>query len=326
MNMNMNKKKRIFHLLMLSLLFPGCKTVEEGIQVGTFTAKSERFWKVVSRDALAENIGIDFGFTEGPTMHPDGDLLFSDIPENTIYRFKGRRFEVFRSPSNHSNGLLAGKDGSLLVCEHGSRSVTRIAPDSTSYTLADNYLGKRLNSPNDLCQSSRGVIYFTDPPWGLSGLNEDPEKELSFNGVFMLRNGEVTLVDSTLSWPNGIALSPDEQYLYVANFEGSPGSDQSDQEVFWLRYELDPEGNVTGSSRFFQASDLSLPGGPDGMKVDRKGNLFLTGPGGILVVAPDGEHLGTIGLPQPASNLVFARGERILYVTARSSVVRIRLR
>lgn len=134
------------------------------------------------------------------------------------------------------------------------------------------------------------------------------------------------MLDSTLSWPNGLALSPDEKYLYVANFEGSQDSDDSEWEVFWMRYELDENGNAIGKSRFFQAEDLSQEGGPDGMKVDSRGNLFLTGPGGILVVSPGGEHLGTIGLPLPASNLAFGPGEKALYVTARSTVVRIKLR
>ncbi len=320
-------KNRILLLVVVVTLFPGCKSDEPGKQVGTFHAENERFWELVSPDALAEQIGIRFEFTEGPAMLPNGDLLFSDIPENTIYRFsKGKKFEVFRKPSNNSNGLLTLRDGSVLACEHGSRSLTWITSDGNSTTLVDSFEGRKLNSPNDLCRSSRGLIYFTDPPWGLSERNEDPEKELPFNGVFMLRNGELSLVDSTLSWPNGIALSPDERYLYVANFEGSPGSDQSEWEAFWMRYELDEEGNVLGKSRFFQALDLSLPGGPDGMKVDKNGNLFATGPGGILVIAPDGEHLGTIGLPNPPANLAFGPGEKILYVTARSTLVRIRLR
>ncbi len=308
------------------LLLAGCKGEEKGQQVGTFTAKSEGFWELVPRDALAERIGVRFGFTEGPAWHHDGTLLFSDIPENIIYRLDGKKFEEFRKPSNHSNGLLVERDGSVLACEHGSRSLTRILSDGTVRTLVDRYQGKRLNSPNDLCRSANGSIFFTDPPWGLPGKNEDPEKELPFNGVFIYKDGELSLIDSTLSWPNGLALSPDEKYLYVANFEGSPDSDANTWEAFWMRYELDPEGRVVERSRFFQAENLSLPGGPDGMKVDRKGNLFLTGPGGILVVSPEGEHLGTIGLPLPPSNLAFGPREKELYVTARSTIVRITLK
>lgn len=319
-------KKKILYILPIILFFLGCKQDEPGIQVGTFHANSEAFWELVSPDAMAERIGIRFEFTEGPVCLPGGELLFSDIPMNTIYHFKGKAFKEYRNPSNHANGLLLEKDGSILACEHGSRSLTRISPLGRSTTLADKYQGKRLNSPNDLCRSNQGVIYFTDPPWGLSGLNDDPEKELSYNGVFMLRDGELSLVDSTLSWPNGIALSPDERFLYVANFEGERGGDPSEWEVFWMRYELDSEGRVINRSRFFQVTDLSLPGGPDGMKVDKKGNLFATGPGGILVISPEGQHLGTIGLPITPSNLAFTPGGKTIYVTARTSIVRIKLK
>lgn len=317
---------KIIYIILLQVLLFGCKPDETGKQIGTFQAEDDRFWELVSKDALAERIGIRFEFIEGPTFLPGGDLLFSDIPENTIYRFMGKKFEVFRNPSFHSNGLLALRDGSVIACEHGSRSLSWIKPDGKSIILADSFEGKKLNSPNDLCRTITGTIFFTDPPWGLTDRNEDPAKELSFNGVYMLRNGVLSLVDSTLSWPNGIALSPDERYLYVANFEGSPDSDRGEWEVFWMRYELDPGGRVLNSKRFFQAQDLSLPGGPDGMKVDKKGNLFATGPGGILVISPEGEHLGTIGLPLPPSNLAFGPGERSLYVTARSTLVRIKLR
>lgn len=317
---------RIAGIFLTVLLFAGCKPEDKGQQIGTFIAEDERFWELIPRDAVAERIGIRFGFTEGPAWLPDGTLIFSDIPENTIYRVKGKKFEIFRKPSMHSNGLLVERDGSVLACEHGSRSLTRMTPDNTLTTLADSYRGLRLNSPNDLCRASDGTIFFTDPPWGLPGKNEDPDKEIPFNGVFMYRKGELSLVDSTLSWPNGIALSPNEQYLYVANFEGNQDADESEIEVFWMKYELDEEGKVVARSRFFQALDLSLPGGPDGMKVDRNGNLFATGPGGILVISPEGEHLGTIGLPLPASNLAFGPGEKELFVTARSTLVRIKLK
>lgn len=317
---------KVLILLTLVCCLFGCQSKSPEFQVATFTAKSERFWDVVSRDALAERIGVRFEFTEGPALQSDGSLLFTDIPANTIYRLSGKKFEEFRKPSNNANGLVALRDGSVLACEHGSRSVTRIAPDSISSTLAESYQGKRLNSPNDLCLSRAGIIYFTDPPWGLAGLNEDPEKELPYNGVYMLRNGELTLLDSTLSWPNGIALSPDERYLYVANFEGSRGSDPDKWEAFWMRYELDITGSVLDRSRFFQAEDLSLAGGPDGMKVDKKGNLYATGPGGILVLSPEGDHLGTIGLPVPATNLAFGQNDKVLYVTARDILIKIKLR
>ena len=307
------------------ILVLGCNSKQEIRQVGTFHAESDRFWEVVPRDARAEIIGIDFQFTEGPAWHPDGTMLFSDIPANIIYRWNGKKYVEFRKPSNHSNGLLVEPDGSILACEHGSRSLTRYSTEGEITVMADRYMEKRFNSPNDLCRASDGAIYFTDPPWGLPGKNTDPAKEIPYSGIFRLFKGEVTLVDSTLSWPNGIALSPDEKYLYVANFETHSENGEAVNEVFWMRYELDDSGIVIDRQVFFKALDPSLPGGPDGMKVDRKGNLFLTGPGGILVVDPAGEHLGTIGIPIPATNLAFGPREKTLYVTARTNIVRIGL-
>jgi len=306
-----------------TFLLSGCKTQEEVHPIGEFLPESEAFWKVVPRTAVIERIGIAFEFTEGPTWHPKGYLVFSDINENTIYRWTGKKYVVFRQPSNEANGLLFQAGGHLLACEQGSRSITRLSPEGKLTTLVDSYQGKRLNSPNDLCRSALGTIFFTDPPWGLSGLNEDPEKELPYNGVFRWNNGEMTLIDSTLSWPNGIALSPDEKYLYVANMEIIPTAGEDQYDVFWMRYRLNAEGGVEDKSVFYRAPDTTLPGGPDGMKVDQLGNLFVTGPGGILVLDTAGTHLGTISVPIPATNLAFGPKEKELFITARSTVYRI---
>jgi len=303
-----------------------CTSRKEALQIGQFLPENERFWEVISKEAVAEKIGIAFEFTEGPAWHPDGYLIFSDIPANTVYKWTGKKYQVFRHPSNSANGLLAEPDGSVLACEHGSRSLTRYTSEGKLTVLAEEYKGSKFNSPNDLCKASNGAIFFTDPPWGLPERNDDPGKELPYNGVFRLHNGEVTLIDSTLSWPNGIALSPDDMYLYVANMEIITVNGEDQYQVFWMRYTLDEMGRVVEKTIFFSATDTSLPGGPDGMKVDRNGNLFLTGPGGILVVDPEGIHLGTIGIPIPAANLAFGQKEKELYVTARSTVVRIDLK
>ncbi len=307
-------------------LISGCTSRKETHHIGSFHPQNDRFWEVISREAIVENIGINFEFTEGPAWHPDGFLIFSDIPANTIYQWNGKKYNVFRQPSNNSNGLMVDTDGSVLACEHGSRSLTRYTPEGELTILADRYQGKRFNSPNDFCMASDGSIYFTDPPWGLPERNNDPLKELPFNGVFRVHEGQVTLLDSTLSWPNGIALSPDEKFLYVANFETIKVNGEDQNQVFWMRYTLNDSGQVVDRIIFFTATDLPLPGGPDGMKVDRKGNLFLTGPGGILVVDPSGNHLGTIGIPVPATNLTFGPKEKTLFVTARSTIVRIALK
>ncbi len=302
-----------------------CTFRQDVHHIGEFFPESEDFWEVIPRESLVERVGIAFEFTEGPAWHPDGYLIFSDIPSNTIYKWTGRKYQVFRHPSNNANGLHVESDGSVLACEHGSRSLTRYTPEGELEILADRYNGKRFNSPNDLCRASNGAIYFTDPPWGLPGVNNDPGKELPYNGVFRLHRGEVTLVDSTLSWPNGIALSPDERALYVANLEIIKVNGEDQYQVFWMKYNLDETGEVRDKTIFFSAQDTSLPGGPDGMAVDKEGNLFLTGPGGILVVDPEGNHLGTIGIPVPASNLTFGPRGKELFVTARSTVVKIAL-
>ena len=313
----------IWVLVTASLFLTACKTQEELHPVGEFLPESEAFWRVVPRQSVIERIGIAFEFTEGPAWHPKGYLVFSDIPGNTIYRWTENKFVVFRQPSMQANGLLFQPGGDLLACEHESRSITRLSPEGTLTTLVDSYQGKRLNSPNDLCRSSLGDIYFTDPPWGLPELNEDTAKDLSFNGVFRWHRGEVSLIDSTLSWPNGIALSPDENYLYVANMEIIPTDGEDQYDVFWMRYRLNEAGEVVDKSVFYRAPDTSLPGGPDGMKVDQQGNLFVSGPGGILVLDSTGTHLGTISLPIPATNLAFGPKEKELFVTARSTVYRV---
>lgn len=312
----------IFLIVGGALLF-GCRAKEEVHPIGEFLPESDRFWEVVPRGAVIERIGINFEFTEGPAWHPKGYLVFSDIPGNTIYEWTGKKFVTFRDSSNNANGLLFKHGGDLLACEHGSRSITRFSPEGKLTTLVDSYQGRRLNSPNDLCRSTSGAIYFTDPPWGLPERNSDPEKELPYNGVFRWKDGDMSLIDSTLSWPNGIALSPDERYLYVANMEivRENGTDQYD--VFWMRYTLNENGETVDKRVFFRATDTSLPGGPDGMKVDQNGNLFVTGPGGILVLDTAGTHLGTISIPIPATNLAFGPKEREIFVTARSTVYRI---
>lgn len=324
MRNNTGFRSLTFILLAASLL-TACRNREKVFPVGEFIAENERFWEVVPRGAIMERIGINFEFTEGPAWHPKGFLVFSDIPGNTIYQWTGKKFLSYRDSSNNSNGLLFMAGGDLLCCEHGSRSLTRYSPEGKLSTLVDSYRGKRFNSPNDLCRTSLGVIYFTDPPWGLAGLNDDPEKELPYNGVYRWDGKEISLIDSSLSWPNGIALSPDEKYLYVANTEILNENGEEVYDAFWMRYRIGEKGRVKERKLFYRAPDTSLPGGPDGMKVDRRGNLFATGPGGILVIDSTGTHLGTISVPIPPTNLAFGPRERSIFVTARSTVYRINL-
>ena len=325
MMLSFREMKKGLALFAAALAILGCNRKQEVFQIGEFLPENDRFWEVIPRDAVVERIGIAFEFTEGPAWHPGGFLIFSDIPGNTIYRWTGKKYIPFRQPSNHTNGILAEPNGSLVLCEHESRRIARYTIQGDTIVLADKYRDRRLNSPNDLCKSANGAIYFTDPPWGLPEVNDDPAKELPFNGVFRVYNGNVTVLDSTLSWPNGIALSPDELYLYVANMEVLRVNGVDEYQVYWMRYTLDEQGAVLEKTIFYTAMDASLPGGPDGMKVDQHGNLFVTGPGGILVVDPQGTLLGTIGIPIPATNLAFGPNEKELFVTARSTVYRVDL-
>ena len=249
-----------------------------------------------------------FEFTEGPVWHPDGYLLFSDIPADTIYRYvPGGRPEPYLRPSRHANGLTFDRQGRLLACEHGGRQVSRMDTDGVMTPLAGHYNGKPLNSPNDLVVHSGGGIFFTDPPYGI-----DPEPgEQGFNGVYRLDpDGAVTLLNRTMNRPNGLALSLDESILYV--------DDSRNRNV--LSFPVNADLSL-GAPTVLVDMDTPEPGGPDGMKLDSQGNLYVTGPGGLWVITPAGEHLGTIAFPQVPANLCFGGPDyRTIYVTARTGL------
>jgi gluconolactonase len=287
---------------------------------------------ILSADAKLERVAGGFEFTEGPVWF-DGALLFSSPNTNVIYRLdhEAGRITVFRSKSGYSgvdigrysqpgsNGLTVSPDGLLTICQHGNRRVIRINPHGDVTVLADRYDGGRLNSPNDLVYRSDGTLYFTDPPFGLPGAFEDPDRELPFSGIFKARDGEVSLVGDELEGPNGVALSPDERHLYVGNWDV--------QRKVVLRYELDSAGDPVGDGEVFHdMTDASGDDAVDGITVDRAGNVYVCGPGGIWILSPDGERLGRLGLPEDPHNLAWG-GDRAsdLYVTARTSIYRLRL-
>lgn len=255
-------------------------------------------------------------------------LLFSCPDTNTVYRWaEPGTVSVFRSKSGYSgadigryhqpgaNGLTFDPAGRLVLCQHGNRRVLRVEPHGNTTVLADRYQGRRLNSPNDLVFGSDGTLFFTDPPFGLPGGAEDPKRELPFSGVFAVRDGEVELMTDEFAGPNGIALSPDECWLYVGNWQ--PGHSVV------MRY---PSG-APGSGELF--ADLSGEPGEDsidGLKVDEAGHLYVCGPGGIHLLAPDGRRLGLLRLPEAPHNLAWGDADaRTLYVTAMTSIYRIRL-
>jgi gluconolactonase len=290
-----------------------------------------RLVEILAPDARLECVATGFAFTEGPVWSGDGALLFSSPNTNAIYRWHpSGRVSVFRSKSGYSgtdigrftqpgsNGLTFDPQGRLTICQHGNRRVIRVEPHGNITVLADVYEGQRLNSPNDLVYRSDGMLFFTDPPFGLPGTFDDPEKELEFSGVFAARDGRVTLVTDGLEGPNGLAFSPDERYLYVGNWD-------PDRKVV-MRYELDAECRVFASQVLFDMTSADGEDAIDGVKVDEAGNVYVCGPGGIWVISPNGEHLGTLRLPEAPHNLAWGgEGARTLYVTALTSVYRIQL-
>ncbi len=288
---------------------------------------------IVPADARVEKVAGGLIFTEGPVWAKNGGyLLFSDIPANSIYKFKpGHPVEVFRRPSGYdgadmplgafwgSNGLTFDKQGRLTICEHGNRRVTRIEKDGRVTVLAARFEGKRLNSPNDAVYRSNGDLYFTDPPYGTLQGDNDPKKELPFNGVYRLTpSGKLDLVTKELERPNGIALSPDEKVLYVANSLRT--------RRIWMSFPVNRDGTTGKGSVFFDATSDPQAGSADGMKVDQQGNLYCTGPGGVLIFSSKGTHLGTIPVPEAPTNLHWGDADgRTLYITAGTGVYRIRL-
>ena len=287
---------------------------------------------IVPADARIEKLAGGFDFTEGPIWHPDGYLLFSDPNANTIYRYSDDgQVSVYRPKSGYagadigeyhqpgSNGLTLDSAGRLTINEHGRRRVTRLEKNGLITVLADRFDSKRLNSPNDLVYKSDGALYFTDPPFGLPNVFDDTRKELPFSGVFRLANGALTLLTRDLTGPNGIAFSPDEHWLYVSNWDVK-------YKVI-VRYEVKSDGSI-GAGKPFVDATTSHPGEQawDGLKVDRDGNVYAAGPGGIWIVAPDGTHLGTISPPEAPANMAWGAADgRTLYITARTGLYRIRL-
>jgi sugar lactone lactonase YvrE len=279
--------------------------------------KVEEKFEAIVGEAAVKKVTGGFQFTEGPVWMPDGYLLFSDIPANTIYRWTpgSASAEVFRTPSGHSNGLTLDSEGRLLACEH-DRRLSRTEKDGRVVALAERYEGNRLNSPNDVVVKSDGCVYFTDPPYGLP--RQEEGRELDFNGVYRLApDGTLTLLDDSFDRPNGLAFSLDERVLYV-----------NDSRRGHIRaFDVQSEGALTNGRVFAELKDSGKEGSPDGMKVDVRGNVFCTGPGGIWVFDAAGEPLGLIEVPEVPANLSWGDDDlKTLYITARTGLYRMRMR
>lgn len=280
-----------------------------------------------------ERLAEGFNWSEGPTwLHRSRKVVFSDVPENVIYEWSARGgLQVFLKPSGYtgtgtdfreqgSNGLTTDRSGNLVVCQHGDRRISRLEANGTFTPLVTHFASRRFNSPNDLVYDRRGNIYFTDPPYGLHGLNDSPLKELAFNGVYLRRtSGEVVLLTRQMTFPNGIALSPDEKTLYVNQSDGT--------KPVIMSFPVNADGTVGAGRVFFDTAPLMAKGHkglPDGLKVDVRGNVYSTGPGGVLIIAPDGRHLGTLNTGEATGNCCWGDDGSTLYITADMYLLRIR--
>ncbi|HEY8750711.1 MAG TPA: SMP-30/gluconolactonase/LRE family protein [Tepidisphaeraceae bacterium] len=298
---------------------------------------------LLAPDATIEILAEGIQWAEGPVWY-QGGLNFSDVPQNVVYRWaEGKGISVFLKPSGYtqptprggepgSNGLTVDSQGNLVLCQHGNRQVARLEKDGKSFTpLADSFEGKKLNSPNDLCFDSKGRLYFTDPSYGLEHRDQDPKREMDGNYVYLRQtdgklvricSSPITYADGTSSpvkFPNGVALSPDEKWLYVC------ASDPTHPAV--LKYEIKADGTTGAGTLFFDAiqrTQPKRPGGPDGMKVDAKGNVWTSGPGGFWIFTREGKHLGTIVTNTQSANCAWGDDGATFYMCCNHQLCRIK--
>jgi gluconolactonase len=315
--------------------------------VGSIQRLDPALDQLIAPHTPVEKLAAGLRFAEGPVWvpagallarHDDGYLLFSDIPGNAIMKWSPEgKVSIFRRPvfagsfpdgaQAGTNGLTLDLSGRLIAAEHGNRRVSRTEKDGSITVLASRFEGKRLNSPNDLVVKQNGDIYFTDPPYGLRSMlggsdpTVDPKglaeaRELDFSGVYRISHGKLVLLIRDIPNPNGLAFSPDEKKLYICNSDPN-------RKIWWV-YDVKRDGTL-GSGRIFADLTKDGMGVPDRMKVDRKGNIFSSGPGGIVILSPEAKHLGTLQFPEQPANLAWGDADgKTLYVTARTGLYRVR--
>ncbi len=334
--------RKLFGTITISyciLLLQACSGQPTYERIGKIEELDPAFRELVTPDAYAEILTDGFEWSEGPVwVASEQMLLFSDIPNNSIFKWTEKAGkELYLKPAGYtgqtarggemgSNGLLLNKEGQLILCQHGDRRIARMdaplnqpAPKFT--TLADGYQGKKFDSPNDAVLHPGGAIYFTDPPYGLEKFINDSTKAAPYQGVYRIRTtGEVDLLVDSIRRPNGIGFMPGGKTLLVANSES--------ERAIWYAYDLGSNDSLINARIFFDASSYAktTPGGPDGFKVDAKGNVFATGPGGIWIFNSDGKPLGRIKLPVASSNCALADDDKTLYITADMYLLRVKLR
>lgn len=330
-------KKILFSFLFFILLL-SCATNKPASE-GNIERIDAALDGIVDAQAKIEIIAEGFEWSEGPLwLEEENMLLFSDVPTNTIYKWteEGEK-EIYLQPSGYtgsikrggetgSNGLLLNKERKLVICQHGNRQIAQmeaplIQPQPQFIPIANTYEGKKFNSPNDAVYNKEGILFFTDPPYGLEKNMEDAGKEIPFQGVYKVTtNGTVVLLTDTITRPNGIALTPNEKQIIIANSDSL--------KPIWYQYDLGPENTLTNGKIFYDATAASKEeeGMPDGLKIDKSGNIFATGPGGVWIFNKDAKLLGKIKFPHKTSNCAFSKDEKTLFVTADNYVLRIKLR
>lgn len=335
------RRRGVLALSLLLVSAGGCGTAEAPPQADTATVPASTgvgrilrldpaLEALVPVDAAIEKVAGGFQFTEGPLWRPaENRLWFSDVVGNVVRAVSptGEVEVLIENAGGEStapagsyigpNGLLAEPSGTVLMAQHFNRQIVRIGADGRTATVVGRFEGKRLNSPNDLVFGPDGALYFTDPPYGLVGQDADPAKELDFNGVFRLADGQLSALVRDLGRPNGIAFSPDGRTMYVSNTEAT-------RKVV-MAYDLTATGGVANARVFVDGTADAGAGMPDGLKVDTHGNVYATMPGGVWVIAPDGRHLGTITAPEAAANVGWGDDGRTLYITAETGVYRVKL-
>lgn len=330
MNTNSNVTARRWLASLLALASLSCATSAIAERASAHIERMDSALDaVIAPGTEVERVATGFKFTEGP-MWRQGRLWFSDLRADKVFAVTpDGKVEMLIEhagglqpfpPDSYlgSNAMATDKDGSVLLVQQGGRKIVRLDAQLRPTLFLDRYQGKKLNSPNDLVFAPDGSLWFTDPPFGLKGMNEDPAKEVPFNGVYRFANGRLQAVITDLTLPNGLALSPDGKTLYVANFG---------PQRFVKAYDVGAGGTVSNARMLIEyGPDEKRPGGPDGLKVDSAGNIWTTGPGGIRIIAPQGKVLGQLVLPEVAANVAFAEKGKVAYITATSSIYRVGVR
>jgi gluconolactonase len=333
-------KKHLLYFGMIIIL-ASCKSTPELKTIGSIERLDPSLDSLIGADAKLEIIAEGYEWSEGPVwIESKQMLLFSDVPKNTIYRWTEKEgAQVFLTPSGYtgstpslsnepgSNGLTLDTQGRLILCQHGDRRVSRLdasfdEPKPTFISIADNYEGKKFNSPNDADVRSNGDIFFTDPPYGLPQHDKDSTKEIPFQGVYKVSAaGAVSLLVDSLTRPNGIAFTPDEKTFIVANSDP--------EKAIWYAFDLTDTDSVTDARILYNATEnvkAGEKGLPDGLRVDKRGNIFATGPGGVWIFNSTGKLIGKIKIPEATANCEFADDEKTLYMTSDMYVLRLKMR